>query len=645
MKNAPDSAAVPHSGGPGVELDSAAVLRAWWRIGVAAVVAGQSMVFSLAINLTPPEGRAYWLVHGGLIAAALAVCALLLPPLAGEAWRSLRARTVTVEQLFLVTLLGALGASLTATLTRTGAVYYEVISILLAVYSAGKTLGARSRARALRAVDETRERYDRARRPDGGEVPVAALQPGERVRVRPGEAISVDGVVRRGRSFVQETAMTGEWRPHARGAGDTVLAGTHALDGELEIEVTAPAGARRLDAVLSAVAAARLAPSELQRQADRLAARFLPLVVLVGAGTFAFWAGRESWTVGLFNSMAVLLVACPCALGLATPLAVWRGLARFADLGLVARTGDVIDGLARADHVCFDKTGTLSTEQLAVLRWEPRPEWRDREAWLRAAVAAAERGLAHPVARALAAEPSTLAAQAVNLVPGCGVVAQVEGRELRIGAVEWVGASAPEEQADGRWIGVAVDGELAANVLAGESWRDGLDTVFGELRALGVGTEILTGDSAPPRVEFPGVAWRGGLRPEEKRARVEALRREGRVTLFLGDGINDAAALAAADGAIAMGGGAALAQAAAPAVYLGADLRFLPEAIRRARHVRAGVAANLRFAAAYNTLGMAMAAAGWLHPVVAALLMLGSSAFVSVRAMRGGGAANQISVS
>lgn len=630
---------------PGVELDTAALLRAWWRIGVAAVVAGQSMVFSLAVNLTPPEGGAYWLVHGVLIVAAAGVCALLLPALAREAWCSLRARRITVESLFLVTLGGAFGASLTATFTRTGAVYYEVISILLAIYAAGKTLGARSRARALRAVDETREHYDSAERLDGRRVSVATLTPGALVRVRPGGAICVDGVVRRGRSFVQETAMTGEWRPLARGPGDAVLAGTHAVDGELEIEVLAPAGARRLDAVLAAVAAARIAPSELQRQADRLAAAFLPFVVLVGAATFAGWTWRETWVVGLFNSMAVLLVACPCALGLATPLAVWQGLARLAELGLVARTGDVLDVLARADHVCFDKTGTLSTERLAVVEWRIQPEWRERAEWLRAAVAAAERGLAHPVARALVSErDGGMVATEVRLEPGCGVRARVDGRELRIGTPGWVGGETAAGA--GRTVAVAVDGSTAALVEIGEAWRAGADAVLGELRALGVAAEVLTGDATRPAAVFPGVEWRGGLRPEEKRARVDSLRGEGGVTVFVGDGVNDAAAMAAADTAIAMGGGAALAQASAPAVFLGDDLRFLPAAIREARDVREGVRANLRFAAGYNACGMAVAAAGLLHPVGAALLMLGSSAFVSWRALRSGGRSpDQISVS
>ena len=615
-----------------------ALLRAWWRIGVAVVVAGQSMVFGLAVNLTPPEGAAYWIVHGVLCAAALVVCVLLLPPMVDEAGKALRARRVSVEMLFLLTLVGALAASLMATLTHTGAVYYEVVAILLAVYSAGKTLGARSREKALRAVDETRERFDRALRPDGSAVAVAALQVGELLRVPPGGAIGVDGVVRAGDSFVQETAMTGEWRPRRCGPGDAVWAGTHAIDGELEIEVRVPAGQRRLDAVLATVTAARLAPSALQRQADRLAAAFLPLVVLVSAGTFAFWCWRAGWVTGLFNSMAVLLVACPCALGLATPLAVWQGLARLTALGLVARTGDVLDVLARADFVCFDKTGTLTEERIVVTGWRIEPEFVGAADWLLGAVAAVERGLDHPVARALAAEAGGAVgpATARRIVPGCGVEAWVDGREVRIGSARWL--STDPENGDNRIV-VQVDGRPAATIECAEAWRAGVAAAFAGLRTLGVEGEVLTGDASWQSAELHGLPVRAGLTPADKTARVETLRHNGRLVVFVGDGINDAGAMSAADGAIAMHGGTALAQATAPAVFLGDDLRFLPAAIRTARQVRASVAGNLRFAAGYNALGMAFAAAGLLHPVGAALLMLASSAFVAVRALRSGGKA------
>jgi len=631
---------------PGLEPDTESLVRAWWRIGVALVVAGQSMAFSLAVNMTPPEGTAYWIVHGSLIAAALIVCALLLPPLISECWRSLRRGAPSVEALFLITLAGAFVASLLATFTGTGAVFYEVVAILLAVYSVGKTLGARSRAKVLRTIEQTRAQFDRCLviAADGTlvDTPVAEVRAGARVRVPAGAAISVDGKVVSGRSFVQETAMTGEWRPVSRGPGDAVLAGTHTVDGDLEVEVTATLGSRRLDAVLDTVQRARLAPSRLQEQADRLTAWFLPIVLTVSAGTFAWWLWRESWVVALFNSMAVLLVACPCALGLATPLAVWRGLERFSRLGLVARTGDVLDSLARADFVCFDKTGTLSESSLRVASTEFASEFLGRESEVASWVAAAESGDSHPVARALvewAAERGVIAASVESLdrEPGRGIRAVVRDGERSVSVA--IGNEAmfgSEGKSEGRAILVSVEGVPAVRLDLAERWRDGAAEVFTRLRDLGVESEILTGDPSPDKGALPGVAWRSGLTPTQKRERVVELRAAGRSVLFVGDGINDAAAMSAADSSIAMAGGAQLAHASAPAVFLGSDLSFLPDAIAQARAVVRSIGTNIRFAAGYNAVGMAIAAAGLIHPVVAALLMVGSSAFVSVRALRGG---------
>jgi heavy metal translocating P-type ATPase len=646
---------------PGVGPDFGLIVRSWWRIGVAAVVAGQSMAFSLAVNLTPPEGWAYAIVHGLLIAAALAVCALLVPPLAREAWAALRARRVTVEMLFLVTLGGAFAASLIATFTRTGDVYYEVVSILLAIYAAGKTLAARSRARALRAVEDTRERFDHCERvgADGVARPVRAIEvgPGDRVRVRAGGAVAVDGVIRRGRGFVRETALTGEWRPVIRGPNEQLLAGTHSIDGDFEIEVTAAAGERRLDGILTAVAGAQLAPSGLQRAADRLTEAFLPAVLVVATGTFLYWLAVDTWVVALFNSMAVLLVACPCALGLATPLAVWQGLARMAEFGLVARTGDFLDGLARADVACLDKTGTLSAAHLQVAGVGFARAWQGRSAELAALLAPVAAGDSHPVARALAtwatgaADPAAAAELlATTRVPGRGVVADVASRSggppRRVHVGEWellpaeaqaefgLDRSSPRGEGAGKSVHVAVEGRAAAVFAIAEGWRPGAEELFAELAHLGVAAEVLTGDPGQPRLKLDGVPWHAGLTPEDKVARIRTHLAAGRTPVLVGDGINDAAAMAAAPAAVAMNGGASLAMAAAPAVFVGEDLRFLPEAIRLARRVTRSVRVNLRFAAAYNVVGMTLAATGLLHPVVAALLMLGSSAFVSVRALR-----------
>ncbi|MFH1499016.1 MAG: heavy metal translocating P-type ATPase [Verrucomicrobiota bacterium] len=672
---------------PGLQADQRLVDRAWLRIGIGLAVAGQTMVFSLGLNLTPAEGASRWVVHGALIALSVAVLVFLGRDLLGSAWRSLRDRRVTIDLLFLLTLLGALGASLVSTFTGVGAVFYEIVAILVVVHTAGKMLGARSRVAALRAADGLRADFARCRAlaPDGAETdkPVADLAPGDLVLVAPGGAVAVDGEIVDGRAYLRETALTGEWAPAARGPGDAVLAGSYSVDGYLRIR-PAP-GPRRIDRLLAQVEQARIAPSRLQEQADRLMAWFLPVVVAVSLGTFAGWWWAGPWEQALFNAMAVLLVACPCALGLATPVAVWGGLARLASMGVVARTGDFLDGLARVDTVCLDKTGTLSEERLQVTGWTYASDaWRDRSDWLRAAVAAAERDAAHPVARALVDAAAGLPPVTVThreLIPGCGLIARVPAppaaiskpasapaSTLRIGTLALHPSPAPqsichllsdklsvtqnaEEQATksdcnlisdkfpgvfgAKVVGVSVDGEWAAVVAVGEVWRAGLDEAAGELAGLGLRAEVLTGDPHPPQ-GLP-VPVSSGLSPEDKVARVKALAGEGRSVLFVGDGINDAAAMAESTVSVAMGGGSELARASATAVFTGSDLRCLPESVRLARTVVRGMRGNLRFASAYNAVGMALAAAGVLHPVVAALLMVGSSAFVSIKALRSSG--------
>ncbi|AHF93166.1 ATPase P [Opitutaceae bacterium TAV5] len=673
-----DAATLASPGGiePGLQADQRLVDRAWLRIGIGLAVTGQAMVFSLGVNITAAEGAGYWVVHGGLMASALLVLVFLGGDLAGSAWAAIRERRVSVDLLFLVTLLGALGGSLVSTLTRTGPVYYEVVAILVVVHTTGKMLGARSRVAALAGVEAMRRRYDRCRVLGGDgtvrDIAVRDVTAEDRVVVEPGDEICVDGEILVGCGYVEETALTGEWRPVSRGPGERVMAGTRSVDGRLVIRPGGEGdgregegesggggnrgvGRRKIDAIFDAVAQARLAPSRWQRQADRLMAWFLPLVVSVSLGTFVvwWWILEAGWDRALFNAMAVLLVACPCAMGLATPVAVWGGLARLASFGVVARSGDFLDALARVDTVCFDKTGTLSESRVSVLEWRFADAWseEERRAWLRAAVAAAERRVEHPVARALAeaggAPTGGVRVSRVTPVPGRGLVAEVVSadgagartRELRIGERSLGGAdaSADDDGSDpaGKRIHVFVDGLHAACVTLGETWREGLTATLAALREAGVIVEVLTGDPhPPPDLQAAGVTVRGGLSPEEKVARVQALRAEGRTVLFAGDGVNDAAAMSAAQASIAMGGGSELARVSAMAVFAGDELRWLPDAMRMARAVAGGVRGNLLFAASYNIIGMALAAGGVLHPVVAALLMVVSSVWVSGRALR-----------
>jgi cation transport ATPase len=318
-------------------------VSSWFKIAVGALIAGQAMLLGLAINLNPPSGPTRWLLHLALLLSSLVVCGILGRPLAQSVGTSIRGRAITIDLLFLMGVLGAFVASMHSTITGHGAVYYEVVAVLLTVYATGKTLGAQSRARAFaesRRLQDTFDSCNRLGNQDTTEtVKAATIQRGDRVLVRAGDPIPVDGRIIQGQAFVRETPLTGEPYPVVRREGDLVLAGSYSEDGPLVVEASVAGAHRQLDGLLNTLAEARDVPSPAQSQADRIVRWFLPLVTTIAAGTFVYWIFHEGFSAGLFNSMAVLLVACPCAMGLATPLALWNAIAVLASRGLVVRNG------------------------------------------------------------------------------------------------------------------------------------------------------------------------------------------------------------------------------------------------------------------------------------------------------------------
>ncbi|MCC5807560.1 MAG: cation-translocating P-type ATPase [Opitutales bacterium] len=624
-------------------------------MAISLALAGQGMVFGLGYNNALRAGEApfygstaYWSIHGALFLSVAVVGLLLGAPLARNTWRALRAGRITVESLFVLSALGALAGSTVSSLTGEGAVYYEVVAVVLCVYTVGKRVGDRGRTEVERAALDASETFDRARVVSAGGVArmvrAAQVVPGDIVEVRPGEAIAVDGIVTGGRGYVEETSITGEPRPLAKGLDDSVLAGSWAVDGAMTIEVKVPYGQRVFDGILASVRSAAAVPSALEAQAQRLVAWFVPFVAAIAALTFLGWhfLSAEPWWRALFNAMAVLLVACPCALGLAAPIAVWTGLQRLLRQGYVARSGRLMDGLGAADTVVFDKTGTLSEARpvVADAAWAPAGA-ADRE-WVLSAVAALEeRAGKHPVARSLlvyVGPREALAVENFRLVPGAGVEGYVEGRRVRVGERMFsLGTSRPgsvHPVDPGGAVVVSVDGVEAVSFVVAECFRAGLAEAGERLRGLGLRVSVLTGDPRPPAGLPDDWEVRSGLLPEAKVRFVDEAQARGRRILYVGDGINDAGAMARASGSIAMGSAASLTRASADAVFLGDDFSSLPDAIALARRVRIRLRGNLLFAVQYNVIGMALAAAGILHPVVAALLMVGSSALVSVRAAR-----------
>jgi len=656
---------------PADGADTPARGRGLFRIVLGAVAASQAMLLGFALNLSEPDGIVRHALHGILVALTLGVLGLLGPPLLRAAWDCACRRTLGLELLFLSGVLGAFGASLQSTLRGSGPVYYEVVAVLLTVYSAGKALTARAREQALAETRRLDETFSTALRigPPEGRVPVQEIVAGDLVRVLPGEPIPVDGVVVRGEGFVRETPLTGEPEPVVRRVGDAVMAGGFSEDAELVVRSGGSGRTRGLDALIRRVNEARatLGTSQAQAQADRLARLFLPVVIATAVGAF-LWAGlRGDWAGGLFNGLSVLLVACPCALGLATPLGLWQGMATLAARGLVVRDARALERLASVTLAAFDKTGTLTESRLSLVDLVTRGDAADRHRWL-AILAAVQERSHHPIARAFQGrlpgghpEIGPRRVEAFQVVPGQGVQASVTigsgpPRTVRIGRRDWAWQSGADPgleerlQGPGSRVWASENGSPVAVGLVRERLRSSVTATLEDLERMGVSARVLSGDRidrvretlagvlslADPADDDGGRRLDGGLGPLDKAGQVRRWQAAGHRVLFVGDGINDAAALAEAHVGIGLLEGAPLASASAEVVLCGDDLRQIPQAVAVARRVRDSIQANLRFAVAYNGLGMALAATGHLHPVVAALLMGGSSAVVAWRAWRGG---------
>lgn len=628
---------------------------AWVRLAVGAFIAANTMTASLAFNLSEAPPGVRLAGHLAILAATLVTTALLGWPLLRAAWREARARRVTLEAMFLAGIAGAFTASLLATVRGEGAVYYEIVSILLVVYSLGQMVAGVAQQRALAAAAAWAPELVtcEVETPDGRRrtVAVTEVRPGDVAVVPPGGAIPVDGEVVAGEGFVREAEMTGELLAVVRRPGDRVFAGTHCLDAALKVRATVPGTSRRLDRIVTAVEQARAAPTSLERAADRAIRWLLPAVLVVSAGTFIGWTLAASWATGLFNAMAVLLVACPCALGLATPLAVWVAMGRLAARGVVARSGEAVERLARVDTVVLDKTGTLTEPSATLVDLVVREAGREARARALALLEAVERASGHPLAAAFAGSGGARAAlvvvESVRVLPAVGVEAWVReagtatGTVVRVGRPEALVAAEDNLvlqrlqqglRGEGREVALLVDGRVTALGRVAERLRPSLPSALAAFASLGVHTVVMTGDVEERARAVAADEVLAELSPEQKLQQVRVLQHAGRRVLFVGDGVNDAAAMAAADVSIAVAGGTELAAEVGSASWAGGNLAAIPEAVETARRALRLIRSNLVFAASYNLAGVVLAAAGMLHPVTAALLMTCSSLIVTWRA-------------
>ncbi|MFF0224333.1 heavy metal translocating P-type ATPase [Streptomyces sp. NPDC004629] len=593
-------------------------------------------------------------------------------PFHRAAWTNARHGAATMDTLVSVGTLAAFGWSLWAlflgdagmpgmhdefrfTVERmdpAATIYLEVAAGVVTLILLGRFLEARAKRRAgaaLRALMELGAK-DVAVLREGREVrvPVAQLRVGDRFVVRPGEKVATDGTVVEGVSAIDQSLLTGESVPLDVGVGDAVTGATVNAGGRLVVEATRVGTDTRLARMAKLVEDAQNGKAEVQRLADRISAVFVPAVILIAAATFGVWLGVTGDTAAAFTAaVAVLIIACPCALGLATPTALMVGTGRGAQLGILIKGPEVLESTRRVDTVVLDKTGTVTTGRMT-LQEVYVAEGTDEKELLRLA-GALEHASEHPVARAVAAgageRVGTLPpAEHFENVPGRGVRGRVEGHEVAVGRLfdelppQLVQAVAEAER-NGRTAVVAGWDGAARGVLAvADAVRETSAEAIRELRALGLRPVLLTGDN---RTVAQSVAKAVGIDeviaevlPEDKVDVVRRLRDEGRIVAMVGDGVNDAAALATADLGLAMGTGTDAAIEAGDLTLVRGDLRVAADAIRLSRRTLATIKGNLVWAFGYNVAALPLAAAGLLNPMIAGAAMAFSSVFVVTNSLR-----------
>jgi Cu+-exporting ATPase len=550
------------------------------------------------------------------------------------AWRRARHGEATMDTLISLGTLAAWTWSAVVVVAGTGGdVYFEVAAFVTTLIVLGRRLeaGAASRSSAaIRALLELGAKDARLVR-DGQEVlvPVDELRPGDVFAVRPGERIATDGVVVDGDSAVDASMLTGEPAPVEVGPGAAVAGATVNGTGRLVVRATRVGADTALARITRLVEAAQSGKAPVQRLADRVSAIFVPAVILLSLATLAGWLLAGAGTDDAFTAaVAVLIVACPCALGLATPTALMVGTGRGAQLGVLVRGPEVLERTRQVDTIVLDKTGTVTEARMELAALAPL-DGATRAEVLRlagAVEAASEHPIGEAVARAARAEVGQLPpVTAFRARPGAGVTGVVEGHEVSVAR-------------SGERIQVAWDGAPRAALEVRDAIRPTSAEAVAGLRALGLEPVLLTGDADPEarRVAAEVGIERvlAGVDPEGKLREVERLQAEGRVVAMAGDGVNDAPALAQADLGLAMGTGTDVAIEASDLTLVSSDLRAAVDAVRLSRRTLRTIEGNLFWAFAYNVAAIPLAVAGLLNPMIAAAAMAASSLFVVGNSLR-----------
>ncbi|MBJ6108786.1 copper-translocating P-type ATPase [Hymenobacter sp. BT523] len=648
--------------------------RFWVAVGLAAVIMPLSMLmlWPAAMQHLNPQ----WLNYG-LLLLTLPVLLYSGREFYRSAWNSFRHRSATMDTLIAIGTGAAFLYSLAATVTpgffmRHGLmpeVYYDTTATIIALILLGKVLELRAKTQtsaAIRSLMGLQAKTARVVRPSGQEidVPIEQVQLGDVVLVRPGEKVATDGVVTDGQSAVDEAMLTGESLPVAKKTGDTVFGATLNKTGAFRFRVTKVGADTMLAQIVKLVEDAQGSRAPIQRLADQVSAVFVPTVVVIALLTFAVWfavaPAETRLPLALTNFVAVLIIACPCALGLATPTAIMVSTGKGAEFGVLIRTAEALEKAHQVNTVLLDKTGTITRGEPAVTDF--LTDSGQDAAVLLPLAAALERQSEHPLAEAVVRYAVAQGAPAVpatgfRAIAGKGAAATVNGQAVLIGSQRLLrdenvalpaGLQQQAEQllnAAKTVLYVAVAGRAVAAIGVADVVRETSKAAIQQLQALGIDVVMMTGDNAQTAAKVAAqvgiTRYFAEVLPSQKAAKVKELQAEGRSVAMVGDGINDAPALAQADIGLAMGGGTDVAMEAAGITLMRSDLSGVVTAIALSRATLRTIRQNLFFAFVYNTLGIPIAAGllypvfGWLlSPMLAAGAMALSSVSVLTNSLR-----------